>query len=115
MLFNLFALGMLVLDLVVFQRRRGVMRSREALAWSAMWIGLAAAFAGLLFFWQGPQVALEFFTGYVLELFLSADNLFIFFVLFLYFSVPEQHPRSVLFWVIIGSLLTRGIFILAWC
>ena len=104
---------MLVLDLVVFQRRRGVMRSREALAWSAMWIGLAAAFAGLLFFWQGRQVALEFVTGYVLELSLSVDNLFIFLVIFRYFSVPEQHQRSVLFWGIIGALLMRGIFILA--
>ena len=112
-LFNLFALGMLVLDLVVFQRRRGVMRSREALAWSAMWIGLAAAFAGLLFFWQGRQVALEFVTGYVLELSLSVDNLFIFLVIFRYFSVPEQHQRSVLFWGIIGALLMRGVFILA--
>jgi tellurite resistance protein TerC len=112
-LFNLFALGMLVLDLVVFQRRRGAMSSREALAWSAMWIGLAAAFAGVLFFWQGRQVALEFVTGYVLELSLSVDNLFIFLVIFRYFSVPEQHQRSVLFWGIIGALVMRGIFIIA--
>jgi tellurite resistance protein TerC len=112
-LFNLFALGMLVLDLVVFQRRRGAMSSREALAWSAMWIGLAAVFAGVLFFWQGRQVALEFVTGYVLELSLSVDNLFIFLVIFRYFSVPEQHQRGVLFWGIIGALLMRGVFILA--
>jgi tellurite resistance protein TerC len=112
-LFNLFALGMLVLDLVVFQRRSGVMRSREALAWSAMWIGFAAAFAGVLLFWQGRQVALEFVTGYVLELSLSVDNLFIFLVIFRYFSVPEQHQRSVLFWGIIGALLMRGVFIVA--
>jgi tellurite resistance protein TerC len=112
-LFNLFALGMLVLDLLVFHRRNRIVRSREALAWSAMWIGLAAAFAGLLFFWQGRQVALEFVTGYVLELSLSVDNLFIFLVIFRYFSVPEQHQRSVLFWGIIGALLMRGVFILA--
>jgi tellurite resistance protein TerC len=112
-LFNLFALGMLVLDLVVFQRRRGAMSSREALAWSAMWIALAAVFAGVLFFWQGRQVALEFVTGYVLELSLSVDNLFIFLVIFRYFSVPEQHQRSVLFWGIIGALVMRGVFILA--
>src|SRR5712672_55755 len=112
-LFNLFALGMLVLDLVVFQRRSRVMRSREELAWSAMWIGLAAAFSGVLLFWQGRQVALEFVTGYVLELSLSVDNLFIFLVIFRYFSVPEQHQRSVLFWGIIGALLMRGVFILA--
>ena len=112
-LFNLFAVGMLVLDLLIFHRRGRVVRSREALAWSAMWIALAAAFAGLVFFWQGRQVALEFVTGYVLELSLSVDNLFLFLVIFRYFSVPEQHQRSVLFWGILGALLMRGIFILA--
>jgi tellurite resistance protein TerC len=110
-LFNFFALGMLVLDLLVFHRRGRVVRSREALAWSAMWIGLAAAFAALLFFWQGRQIALEFVTGYVLELSLSVDNLFIFLVIFRYFAVPEQHQRSVLFWGILGALLMRGVFI----
>ena len=112
-LFNVFALGMLVLDLLVFHRRSRVVRSREALAWSAMWIALAAAFAGMLFLWQGRQVALEFVTGYVLELSLSVDNLFLFLVIFRYFSVPEQHQRKVLFWGILGALLMRGLFILA--
>ena len=111
--FNLFALGMLLLDLLVFNRRGRVVRSREALVRSAMWIGLAAAFAGLVFFWQGRQVALEFVTGYVLELSLSVDNLFIFLVVFRYFSVPEQHQHRVLFWGILGALLMRGFFILA--
>jgi tellurite resistance protein TerC len=111
--FNLFALGMLVLDLLVFHRSGRIVRSREALAWSAMWIGLAAAFAGLVFFWQGRQVALEFVTGYVLELSLSVDNLFIFLVIFRYFSVPEQYQHRVLFWGILGALLMRGSFILA--
>ena len=112
-LFNLFALGMLVLDLLVVHRRSRVVHSREALAWSAMWIVLAAVFAGLLFFWQGRQAALEFATGYLLELSLSVDNLFIFLVIFRYFSVPEQHQRKVLFWGILGALLMRGIFIFA--
>jgi tellurite resistance protein TerC len=112
-LFNVFALGMLVLDLLVFHRRSRVVRSREALAWSAMWIALAAAFAGMLFLWQGRQVALEFVTGYVLELSLSVDNLFLFLVIFRYFSVPEQHQRKVLFWGILGALLMRAVFILA--
>jgi tellurite resistance protein TerC len=111
-LFNVFALGMLVLDLLVFHRRGRVVRSREALAWSAMWIGLAAAFAGIVFFWQGRQIALEFVTGYVLELSLSVDNLFLFLVIFRYFSVPEQHQHSVLFWGIVGALVMRGVFIL---
>jgi tellurite resistance protein TerC len=111
--FNLFALGMLLLDLFVFHRSGRVVRSREALAWSALWIGLAIAFAGLVFFWQGRQVALEFVTGYVLELSLSVDNLFLFLVIFRYFSVPEQYQRSVLFWGILGALLMRGVFIFA--
>lgn len=111
--FNLFAVGMLVLDLLVFHRSSRVMRPREALAWSALWIGLAAAFAGLVFFWQGRQVALEFVTGYVLELSLSVDNLFLFLVIFRYFSVPERHQRSVLFWGVLGALLMRGFFIVA--
>lgn len=112
-LFNVFALGMLVLDLLVFHRRSGVVRSREALAWSAMWAALAAGFAALLFFWQGRQVALEFVTGYVLELSLSVDNLFLFLVIFRYFSVPEPQQHKVLFWGILGALLMRGIFIVA--
>lgn len=112
-LFNLFALGMLVLDLLVFHRHGRPVRSREALAWSAMWIGLAATFAGVILFWQGRQVALEFVTGYVLELSLSVDNLFVFLVIFRYFSVPEQHQHRVLFWGIIGALLMRGFFIIA--
>lgn len=112
-LFNLFALGMLLLDLFVFHRSGRVVRSREALAWSALWIALAAAFAILMFFWHGRQVALEFVTGYVLELSLSVDNLFLFLVIFRYFAVPEQHQRRVLFWGILGALLMRGFFILA--
>ena len=103
---------MLVLDLRVFHRH-GRVRSREALARSAMWIGLAAAFAGLVFFWQGRQVAIEFITGYVLELSLSVDNLFIFLVIFRYFAVPEEHQHRVLFWGILGAMLMRGCFILA--
>jgi tellurite resistance protein TerC len=112
-LFNLFALGMLVLDLLVFHRRGRVVRSAEALGWSAVWIALAAVFAALVFFWQGRQVALEFVTGYVLELSLSVDNLFIFLVIFRYFSVPEQHQHRVLFWGILGALVMRGFFIVA--
>lgn len=101
------------MDLRAFHRRGGVVRSREALARSAMWFGLAAAFAGLIFFWQGRQVAVEFVTGYVLELSLSVDNLFIFLVIFRYFAVPEEHQHRVLFWGILGALAMRGFFILA--
>jgi tellurite resistance protein TerC len=112
-LFNLFALGMLVLELRFFRGPGRVVRSREALGRSAMWIGLAAAFAGVVFFWQGRQVAVEFVTGYVLELSLSIDNLFLFLVIFRYFAVPEEHQHRVLFWGILGAMLMRGFFILA--
>jgi tellurite resistance protein TerC len=112
-LFNILALILLALDLLVFHRRSRVMRSRDAFAWSTFWIALAAAFAVLIFFWQGRQVALEFATGYVLELSLSVDNLFLFLVIFRYFSVPESHQHSVLFWGVLGAMLMRGAFILA--
>lgn len=109
--FNLFALGMLVLDLKVFHRPGHVIRFREALGWSLMYVALAFAFAGILYFWQGPQSGLEFLTGYVLELSLSVDNLFIFLVIFNFFAVPDQQQHRVLFWGIIGALILRGIFI----
>ena len=112
-LFNLFALAMLLLDLLVLHRSGRPVRARDALAWSAVWIALAAGFAGLMFVWQGRQVALEFVTGYVLELSLSVDNLFLFLLIFHYFSVPEPQQRRVLFWGVLGALLMRGVFIVA--
>jgi tellurite resistance protein TerC len=111
-IFNLFAIAMLVLDLRVFHRR-GRVPSREALLRSGLWLALAAAFAILVFFWQGRQVAIEFVAGYVLELSLSVDNLFIFLVIFRYFAVPEEYQHRVLFWGILGALLMRASFILA--
>jgi len=110
-LFNLFALGMLVLDLRVFHRPGRVARFREALAWSAMYVTLALVFAGILDLWQGHQRSLEFLAGYVLELSLSVDNLFVFLVIFKYFAVPEEQQHRVLFWGIVGALILRGIFI----
>ena len=110
-LFNLFALGMLVVDLRVFHRPGHVVSFREALGWSAMYVALAAGFAAVLYFWQGHQAALEFVTGYVLELSLSVDNLFLFLVIFNYFAVPDEHQHRVLFWGVLGALVMRGIFI----
>ncbi len=110
-LFNIFALGMLVLDLRVFHRRGRTIGFREALGWSAMYVALAAIFAAVLYFWQGHQSALEFVTGYVLELSLSVDNLFVFLLIFNYFAVPEGHQHRVLFWGVMGALIMRGIFI----
>ena len=110
-LFNLFALAMLVIDLRVFHRPGHVVGFREALGWSVMYVALAGAFAVLLFFWQGHRASLEFVTGYVLELSLSVDNLFVFLVIFKYFAVPEDQQHRVLFWGILGALILRGIFI----
>ena len=76
-----------------------------------MYVALAAVFAVIVYFWQGHQVALEFVTGYVLELSLSVDNLFVFLVIFNYFAVPEGQQHRVLFWGVLGALLMRGIFI----
>ena len=110
-LFNLFALAMLIIDLRVFHRPGHVVKFREALGWSLMYIALAAAFAAILYFWQGRESTLEFITGYVVELSLSVDNLFIFLVIFNYFVVPEEQQHRVLFWGILGALILRGIFI----
>ncbi len=110
-LFNLFAVGALAVELRAARRQRRPQNFRQALGWSAFYVILAAAFAVVLFFWQGHQAALEFVTGYVLELSLSIDNLFVFLVIFNYFAVPEQQQRRVLFWGIVGAMAMRGIFI----
>lgn len=110
-LFNLFVFGMLALDLRVFHRPGHVIQFREALRWTAIYVGLAAGFAIALYFWLGHQAALEFVTGYVLEVSLSVDNLFVFLVIFNYFAVPEELQHRVLFWGVVGALIMRGIFI----
>src|SRR5450631_2887086 len=112
-LFNLFVAAMLVLDLGVLSRRSRRATFREALALSGVWVALAAAFAVLVLFWHGRAEALQFATGYVIELSLSVDNLFVFLVIFRYFKVPDQYQHKVLFWGILGALVMRGIFIVA--
>ena len=79
---------MLVLDLGVFHRRAHTINFREALAWSLAWIALAAIFAVVILFWHGRTPALEFVTGYVIELSLSVDNLFVFLLIFRFFRAP---------------------------
>ena len=111
--FNVFVLAMLALDLGVFRGRNDAVSFREALIRSAIWIGLALTFAGILYQWQGQRPALEFVTGYVIELSLSVDNLFVFLLIFRYFSVPQEHQQKVLIWGILGALALRAIFIFA--
>jgi tellurite resistance protein TerC len=112
-LFNVFVAAMLALDLGVLSRRSGRVTFRSALIWSGVWVALAAAFACIELFWHGRVQALQFVTGYVIELSLSVDNVFLFLVIFRYFKVPDQHQHKVLFWGIIGALLMRGVFIVA--
>src|SRR5450432_2465520 len=101
---------MLVLDLGVFHRTSHTVKVREAMMWSVAWIALAAVFAVVVFYWHGRREALEFVTGYVIELSLSVDNLFIFLLLFRYFKVSPPHQHKVLFWGILGALAMRAIF-----
>lgn len=110
-LFNVFTLVMLIVDLRVFHRPGHVVKFRKALGGSLMYVAMAIAFAAILYFWQGRQSSLEFVTGYVVELSLSVDNLFIFLVIFNYFAVPDELQHRVLFWGILGALILRGIFI----
>ena len=110
-LFNLFVLTMLAVDLWLFHRPGHTVKFREALRWSIGWILLAIAFAALVYFWRGRETAVEFTTGYIIELSLSVDNLFIFLLIFRYFKVPPDYQHKVLFWGIVGALVMRGVFI----
>jgi tellurite resistance protein TerC len=111
--FNLFVLIAVALDLCVFHRRPHKISIREALAWSAIWIGAAAAFAVGVYHFYGAQPALEFSTGYLIEKSLSVDNLFVFLVLFRTFGVPAEFQHRVLAWGILGALIMRGMLIAA--
>ncbi|MGA2355529.1 MAG: TerC family protein [Terriglobales bacterium] len=110
-LFNLFVLAALALDLGVFSRTSRSVSLRRALTWSGIWIALAIAFALLVLLRFGRPQALQFVTGYVIELSLSVDNLFLFLLIFRYFSVPEEHQHKVLFAGILAALVMRGVFI----
>jgi tellurite resistance protein TerC len=110
-IFNVFVLGILALDLLVLHRKAHAVSLREALAWSCVWVSLALLFAVGVYFFRGGEKALEFLTGYVIEWSLSVDNLFVFLVIFSYFAVPPIYQHRVLFWGILGALVLRAIFI----
>jgi tellurite resistance protein TerC len=109
--FNLFVLAMLALDLGVFNRKAHVVTWREASIWSAIWIGLALAFNAAVYVWQGPEVGLQFLTGYLIEKSLSVDNIFVFVLIFAAFGVPAAYQHRVLFWGVLGALAMRGALI----
>jgi TerC family integral membrane protein len=109
--FNIFVLGMLAVDLGIFHRKAHAVSIKEASIWSAVWILLALTFnLGIYFVW-GKEKALEFLTGYVIEKSLSVDNLFVFLMIFQYFSTPAIYQHRILFWGIVGALVMRAAFI----
>jgi tellurite resistance protein TerC len=101
----------LALDLGVFHRQAHVVRFKEAIAWTTVWVCMACLFTLVLWQWRGQQEAIEFFTGYVIELSLSMDNVFVIALIFCYFQVPSQYQHRVLFWGILGALVMRGLMI----
>lgn len=112
-IFNLFVLAMLALDLGVFNRKAHVIKFKEALGWTIFWITLAMVFNGYLYYEYGPQIGHEFLAGYLLEKSLSVDNIFVFVMLFTYFNVAPQYQHRLLFWGILGALVLRGAMIAA--
>jgi len=109
--FSVFVVVMMVLDLGVFHKKAHVVSIKEALAWCAIWIGLALLFNVGIYFWKGPNKALEFLTGYLIEEALSVDNLFVFIMIFSYFRVDRLYQHRVLFWGILGAIIMRAAFI----
>jgi tellurite resistance protein TerC len=111
--FVAFILAMLALDLFVLHRDAHEVAFKEAAIWSGVWISLGLAFGALIWAWQGPQLAGQYYAGYLIEKSLSVDNVFVFALVFSYFAVPKQYQHRVLFWGVLGALVFRAIFIAA--
>jgi tellurite resistance protein TerC len=111
--FIVFILIMLLLDLGVFHKKDTEVKIKPAIAWSLFWITLALLFNVLVYFYLGHEQALDFFTAYLLEKSLSVDNLFVFILIFSYFSIEARHQHKILFWGIFGALIARAVFIFA--
>ncbi|GAC1373939.1 MAG: TerC family protein [Hymenobacter sp.] len=112
LVFVAFVIGLLLLDLLVFNRKAHEIKLGEALGWSAFWVGLSLCFNLLVYRTMGPQAGLQWLTGYLVEKALSVDNLFVFLLIFGYFKVPAQYQHRILFWGVLGALVLRGVFIL---
>lgn len=111
--FLLFIAAMMAIDLGLFRRESREVGMKEALGWCVVWVSLALCFNLLILFWHGQEQALEFLTGYLIELSLSVDNVFVFIVVFTYFGVPSRYHHRVLFWGILGAIILRAVFIFA--
>jgi tellurite resistance protein TerC len=110
--FGALILIMLSLDLGLFNRKTHTVTYRESVIWSSVWVSLAMIFAGVVFWHLGRQKGVEFVTGYLIELSLSVDNLFVFLLIFAYFKVPAKFQHRVLFWGVMGALIMRITMIL---
>jgi tellurite resistance protein TerC len=111
--FILCILFFLAIDLGAFHRRPHVVKFMEAIAWSVGWFALAMLFAAAIFLWRNREEAVQFTTGYVIELSLSLDNIMAMAFLFSYFRVPQEYQHRLLFWGILGVLVMRGTMIMA--
>jgi tellurite resistance protein TerC len=110
--FIVFVLAMLVVDLGVFHRQAHEVSLKEAGIWSAVWVALAGVFNVGVYLRFGPERALEFTTGYLIEKALAVDNIFVFVVLFSAFAIPAIYQHRILFWGVLGALAMRAAFIL---
>lgn len=111
--FFIFIAAMLALDLGVFHRGAHAVKMKEALMWCGVWFTLAMIFNFIVWHWMGHAAGLEWLTGYVVEISLSVDNVFVFIVIFSYFRVLPAHQHRILFWGIVGAAVMRMAFILA--
>ncbi len=102
---------MLAIDLGIFNKKSHEIKTKEALIWSAIWIGCAAIFSVLVWHWLGHEKALQFVTAYVMEKSLSVDNLFVFIMIFSYFKIGKIYQHKILFWWILWALFLRALFI----
>jgi len=104
---------MLVVDLLLVHRTAHVITIKEATIESAIWISIGLAFGLVVLVWQGGQAGGEYYAGFLIEKSLSIDNVFVWAVIFSFFSVPREYQFRVLFWGIFGALVLRGVFIFA--
>ncbi|MEQ8524541.1 TerC family protein [Gracilimonas sp.] len=109
--FNIFIVAMLIIDLMVFNRNEHEISIKESLVWTGVWIFLACVFGVGIYFYMDPASSLDYFTGYLIEKSLSVDNIFVFILVFSYFGVPPKYQHKVLFWGIFGALVLRFLFI----
>lgn len=109
--FGLFIVTLLALDLFVFHKDAQEVSTREALTWVGIWVSLGLLFGGFVWWWRSAEVAGEYIAGYLIELSLSVDNMFVFALIFSFFAVPRVFQYRLLFWGVVGAVVFRAIFI----